>query len=180
MYTPTTLLEIDAEENKNNFSSKTDVDQAEHEIGEDTLQTYETVIEEEPDYLSSLQEQARIQSLLKFGPRIREQVEDEFTAVILPKMEEILEELATEAGDDAVRYYGITEEPAKGYGERIFNVTDYRTGSDVVRFHVRRDNRPLEGHFFNFHYHVSKDSFKEHHTIGEIYWDKNTPPKWMA
>lgn len=182
MYTPTTLLEIEAEDNKNSLSSKADVDQAELSPTEQTLETYETVLVEdlEPDYLSELQEQAKVQSLLKFGPRIAEQVEDEFSEVILPKMEAVLEQLASEAGEDAVRYYGITEKPSKGYGERIFHVTDLRTDEDVVRFHVRRDNRPLEGYYFNFHYHLSKDDFKEHHTIGEIYWDKNTPPKWMA
>ncbi len=96
MYTPTTLLEIEAEDNKNSLSSKADVDQAELSPTEQTLETYETVLVEdsEPDYLSELQEQAKVQSLLKFGPRIAEQVEDEFSAVILPKMEAVLEQLA--------------------------------------------------------------------------------------
>src|SRR5690606_31223872 len=100
MYTPTTLLEIEAEDNKNSLSSKADVDQAELSPTEQTLETYETVLVEdlEPDYLSELQEQAKVQSLLKFGPRIAEQVEDEFSEVILPKMEAVLEQLASEAG----------------------------------------------------------------------------------
>lgn len=183
LYTPTSLLEIDAEDNKDTFSSKADVGQAtEVQARKATPESYENIpeLETEPDYLRELQEQAKIQSMLKFGPRIAEQVEDEFSAVILPKMESVLEKLAMEAGDKVVRYYGITEQPAKGYGERIFHVTDYRTEEDVVRFHVRRDNRPLEGYYFNFHYHLHKDDFKEHHNLGEIYWDKNTPPKWMA
>lgn len=180
MYTPTALLET--EDTGNNHTPKTDVGQADVKINDQSLEDYETYAQETeaPDYLKELQHQAKVQSFLKFGPRIKEQVEDEFTAVILPKMETVLEELANDAGEEAVRYLGITEKPSQGYGERIFHVTDFRTDEDVVRFHVRRDNRPLDGHYFNFHYHLSKDGFKEHHTIGEIYWDKNTPPKWMA
>ena len=184
MYTPTALLEVEAEESKNNLATKADIDQAEQQTRVETYETYETyepVLEEtEPDYIKLLQEQARIQSLAKFGPRITERVGDEFMEVILPKMESVLESLAEEAGEDVARYYEITEKPARGYGERIFHVTDQRTGKDVIWFHVRRDNRPLEGYYFNFHYHVWKDGFQEHHELGEIFWDKNTPPKWMT
>lgn len=181
MYTPTALLEVDADNNKSNLS-KTDYNQETFASTEQAIEVedYHSVIqEEENDYLTQLQEQAKVQSLLKFGPRITDQVGDEFTTVILPQMEVVLEDLFAEAGED-VPYYGITENPAQGYGERIFNVTDLRTGDDLARFHVRRDNRPLDGHYFNFHYHLSKDGFKEHHNLGDIYWDKNTPPKWMA
>lgn len=181
MYTPTALLEVDADENKNDLSAKADYNQETLTIAEQAIEDYQaTILEEETDYLTDLQEQARIQSLLKFGPRIAEQVEDEFTAVILPKMEAVLENLFAEADEEEVPYYGITENPAKGYGERIFNVSDLRNGEELARFHVRRDNRPLDGHYFNFHYHLSNDNFKAHHNLGEIYWDKNTPPKWMA
>lgn len=179
MYTPTALLEVDAEESKNNLSEKTDVDQEVHQPDIANLGNYETILEE-PDYIKILQEQARNYSLQKFGPRIREQVGDEFMDVILPKMEEVIERLVAEGGEDSARYYEITEKPAKGYGERIFHVTDQRTGKDLIWFHVRRDNRPLEGYYFNFHYHLSKDGYQEHHELGEIYWDKNTPPKWMS
>ncbi len=180
MYTPTALLEVDADDNKDDFSSKADYNQEALASTEQAIEDYHSVIyEEETDYLVQLQEQAKAQSLLKFGPRITDQVGDEFSAVILPQIEAVLEDLYVAAGDEAP-YYGITENPAKGYGERIFNVTDLRTGDDLARFHVRRDNRPLDGHYFNFHYHLNKDGFKEHHDLGEIYWDKNTPPKWMA
>lgn len=183
MYTPTTLLEIDAEGSKSGTSSNTDLNQNELTKTEQALEDYQTVINDkivEEDYLSQLQEQAKMQSLLKFGPRIAEQVEDEFSAVILPQMEAILEDLYAEAGEEVAPYYAISEKPAKDYGERIFNVTDGLTGNDIAKFHVRRDNRPLDGYYFNFHYHLNKDGFKNHHNIGDIYWDKNTPPKWMA
>lgn len=179
-YTPTTLLET--EDNASNLSPKTDVRQAEIKEKSQTRAPDETRIEEtvETDYLRELQNQAKVQSFLKFGPRIKERVEDEFTGVILPEIEDVLENLANEKGEETVRYLEITEQPAKGYGERIFHVTDARKDEDFIRFHVRRENRPFEGYYFNFHYHLYKDDFKEHHNLGEIYWDKNTPPKWMA
>lgn len=179
MYTPTALLEIDAEESKNNLTSKSDINQDEETITEQAMEAYDDRLEQEVDYLRVLQDQAKEQSLLKFGPRIANQVEDEFNTAILPQMEKVLEDLFASKTDEA-SYFGVTEQPAKGYGERIFNVTDLRSGEDIARFHVRRDNRPLDGHYFNFHYHLSEDGFKKHHTLGEIYWDKNTPPKWMA
>ncbi|MHA6250524.1 YpjP family protein [Oceanobacillus sp. CAU 1775] len=175
-YTPAALLDIHGEDNKNNLSSKSDSVTVEKQQVSD----YQTTLQEEVDYLASIQAQAKAQSLLKFGPRIAEQVEDEFISIILPQIETVLADLFAEADEDTVPYYGITENPANGYGERIFNVTDLRTEEDLAKFHVRRDNRPLDGYYFNFHYHLSNDGFKEHHHIGDIYWDKNTPPKWMA
>lgn len=180
MYTPTDLLDVEAESSKNNLSSKSNYDSVTATVEGQRIDFQTSVQETEVDYLASIQAQAKAQSLLKFGPRIAEQVEDEFTEVILPQIETVLANLFDEADKDTVPYYGITENPAEGYGERIFNVTDLRTNTDLAKFHVRRDNRPLDGHYFNFHYHLSKDEFKEHHHIGDIYWDKNTPPKWMA
>ncbi|RST59128.1 hypothetical protein D5F11_013430 [Siminovitchia terrae] len=123
---------------------------------------------------------AREQAMAKLGPRILKQVEDEFLEGILPEMEEVLSSLLIEAGPQEAVYFKITDQPSYGYGERIFHIYDVRSEEDVARFHVRRDKRPLEGYWFNFHYHLSKDNFEKHHQIGEIYWSKNTPPKWMA
>ncbi|MBD8007101.1 YpjP family protein [Bacillus norwichensis] len=123
---------------------------------------------------------AREQAMAKLGPRILKQVEDEFIEGILPGMEEVLSSLLIEAGSHETAHFQITDQPSSGYGERIFHVYDVRNEKDVARFHVRRDKRPLEGYWFNFHYHLSKDNFEKHHEIGEIYWSKNTPPKWMA
>ncbi|WP_047980313.1 YpjP family protein [Ornithinibacillus contaminans] len=140
---------------------------------EETLD--ETV--EETDILSTFTEKAKYQSLTKFGPKISEKVVDEFTQVILPNMELAL---ASIIENEDNTYLAITEEPSDGYGERIFNVTNSLTNEAIAKFHVRRENRPLDGYWFNFHYHVKADNFEKHHTLGEIYWDKNTPPKWMA
>ncbi|HLQ71498.1 MAG TPA: YpjP family protein, partial [Bacillota bacterium] len=146
----------------------------------------ETHAENEPDlkgdtdYVQLLTDKAIEQTIAKLGPKITEKVEDDFMESILPAMESVLETVLTEAGEDALPYYAITEEPAKGVGERIFHVYDFHNEKDVARFDVRRDNRPQEGYWFNFHYHLSADNFEYHHEIGEIYWNKNMPPKWMS
>lgn len=136
--------------------------------------------EEKESKTALLAKQAREQTITKLGPRILEQVEDDFMEVILPTMEEVLTSLLVEAGPQEVPYFMITDQPADGYGEKIFHVYDVRNDMDIARFHVRRDKRPTEGYWFNFHYHLSKDHFEKHHEIGEIYWSKDDPPKWMA
>ncbi|WP_026571717.1 MULTISPECIES: YpjP family protein [Sediminibacillus] len=130
--------------------------------------------------IASFTEQAAERTAAKLGPRIYPKVEDEFTSNILPVLQQVVHDILTEAGDDKIPYFVITEQSGSGYGERIFNIHDYQTDEDVAKFHVRRDNRPGEGYWFNFHYHLNRDGFEGHYTIGEIYWDKNTPPKWMA
>lgn len=132
------------------------------------------------NYVHILTEEAKEKTLMKLGPKIAERVEDDFTTDILPSIEAALERVLTDDQDDDYTYYGISSGPTRGYGERIFNVYDYRTNEEIAQFHVRRDNRPLEGYYFNFHYHTKNDQFEEHHHIGDIYWDKNEPPKWMS
>ncbi|WP_339226253.1 YpjP family protein [Oceanobacillus sp. FSL K6-2867] len=186
MYSPTALLEIDAEENEDAFSSGADINNLSSPVTELREEIDYTItapiVETNPKEMAvrELTQMAREQAITKFGPKIANQVETEFTDIILPNIEAVLASILDESGTDNYAYFAITENPAEGYGERIFNVYDERRGKDIAKFHVRRDNRPLEGHYFNFHYHVSSDGFKEHHDIGEIYWDKNTPPKWMA
>lgn len=97
------------------------------------------------------------------------------TSEILPKIEEVVTDLLVNAGDEEVPYLEITEEPTAGYGEKIFNVYNQRTKEEIARFHVRRDKRPGEGYWFNFHYHLKDDQFVKHHQIGEVFWEKNTP-----
>ncbi|QKY71753.1 hypothetical protein Len3610_15470 [Lentibacillus sp. CBA3610] len=132
------------------------------------------------DPMLVLSEKATEQAMLKMGPRIANKVEDELQEDILPKIEEALHHILKETATEDFQYYSITEQPSQGFGERIFNIYDERNGKDIARFDVRREKRPAEGYWFNFHYHVSSDGFEKHHDIGEIYWDKNIPPKWMA
>lgn len=123
---------------------------------------------------------AKEQTIVKMGPRIIEKVDEDMTRDILPKIEEIVESILGDLEEEDLPYYEISEELVPGYGEKIFNLHNYKTGEEIARFHVRRDKRPGEGYWFNFHYHLSDDDFVKHHSIGEIYWEKNTPPKWMS
>ncbi|BAC15116.1 hypothetical conserved protein [Oceanobacillus iheyensis HTE831] len=178
MYSPTTLLEVDAQKENGSVSSSSNADQ---ETVARTIEIQDDIATTEEDLdtaLNRLMSQAQEQSMIKFGTKIATKVEDEFNQEILPKIEEVLHTLLEET-ETAYAFLSITEDPSSGYGERIFNVYDEKTKQHVAKFHVRRDNRPLEGHYFNFHYHLSTDKFKVHHDIGDIYWDKNTPPKWM-
>ncbi|TMW70481.1 hypothetical protein FGB90_17500 [Alteribacter natronophilus] len=132
------------------------------------------------DVIDRITEEAREHTLRKLGPKISRQIEDEVMSAIMPNMEDVLNTIIEEAGEDRYSGFTVSEEPSAGYGERIFNIHDTETDEDVAKFHVRRDNRPRDGYWFNFHYHLSRDNFEEHHQLGEVYWDKNTPPKWMS
>ncbi len=169
LYTPTYL--IADEENNEVVSPKG------HDHSEIDVEVVSNEDDEDIDVISTFTEKAKQQSLTKFGPKISEKVEVEFNQIILPKIEQAL---VTILENEDTSYVSITEQPSNGYGERIFNIYNELTKEDIAKFHVRRDNRPLEGYWFNFHYHVKEDNFETHYTLGEIYWDKNTPPKWMA
>ncbi|GAB3049618.1 YpjP family protein [Virgibacillus ainsalahensis] len=179
LYTPTAFLPTEAEESNEPENTNEGVSNTVEAVETDASIAVE-LENDEADAISTITEKAKKQTLLKLGPKIANQVEDEFSAVILPKMEQVLKTIMSEAGEDEVAFYEISEDPSPGVGERIFNIYDYRSEEKIAKFHVRRDNRPMEGYWFNFHYHLSDDNFAEHHEIGEIYWDKNIPPKWMA
>jgi hypothetical protein len=170
LYTPTYLI---ADEENNGVVTPEDKDHS----GINVEVVSDEKEKEDIDVISTFTEKAKQQSLAKFGPKISEKVELEFNEIILPKIELALETILE---NEDTTYVSITEQPSNGYGERIFNIYNELTKEDIAKFHVRRDNRPLEGHWFNFHYHVKDDQFESHHTLGEIYWDKNTPPKWMS
>ncbi|MEN2767011.1 YpjP family protein [Ornithinibacillus xuwenensis] len=172
LYTPTYLI---ADEENNEVVSPEEGTQ--NDLTAEILSTQEAVELVQESEITTFTEMAKQQSLAKFGPKISEKVEDEFTQVILPNIEHALETILEKQD---VAYISITEQPSSGYGERIFNVYNELLKEDIAKFHVRRDNRPQDGYWFNFHYHLKEDNFEKHHALGEIYWDKNTPPKWMA
>lgn len=131
-------------------------------------------------FMQDLLKQAELQSYQKFGTRIKPVIENEFREVILPNIEAALEETAAQFPEDDLQNLTITEQPGKGLSEKIFNIKNAETGKDILRFHVRRENPPQAGYWFNFHYHTYHDEYQTHHDLGSIYWDKNTPPKWMS
>ncbi|MFN7250011.1 MAG: YpjP family protein [Anaerobacillus sp.] len=138
------------------------------------------IVDIHEQFISYVSEQAKRQSLEKFGPKIADAVGDEFLEVILPKIEEVIRDLANQAREEELVSFEVSEKPSNGYGEKIFHIFNQQTGLDVARFHVRRVNHPREGHSFNFHYHLVNDQFEQHFDLGDIYWAKNTPPKWMS
>ncbi|MFS0781509.1 YpjP family protein [Bacillus sp. 1P06AnD] len=124
--------------------------------------------------------QAEETSYVKFGERIKPKIEDEFTTIILPEMQKAIASYIEKCPEQDLTHLAISQKPASGYGEKIFNVYNEKTGEDIIRFHVRRENPPQQGFWFNFHYHTDMDKFVAHHDLGSIYWDKNTPPKWST
>lgn len=143
--------------------------------------TYQVSLDEpiqsiEDAFISS----ARELSYEKFGEKIGPFITNEFDDVIFPKIDEVIRMTLNDANDLHKQRLAISEKPAGNYSEKIFHVFNEETREDLIRFHVRTDKRPQDGYFFNFHYHVAKDGFSSHHTLGDIYWSKNTPPKWLS
>ncbi|MHA6260850.1 YpjP family protein [Sporosarcina sp. CAU 1771] len=125
-------------------------------------------------------ETAKQQAYVKFGSKIGPVIGDEFDEVIFPKIDEAIRMTLLDTNDIQKRRLAISEKPAGNYSEKIFHVVDMDLNKDVIRFHVRTEKRPQDGFFFNFHYHISEDNFATHYSIGDIYWSKNTPPKWLS
>ncbi|RBP89097.1 YpjP-like protein [Cytobacillus firmus] len=132
------------------------------------------------DFIRQMLIEAEVQSYEKFGAKIGPVIEDEFNDVILPNIEKAIQEVAVQFPEESLAQLKVTETPGGGLSEKIFHITNSKANEDVIRFHVRRDHPPQQGYWFNFHYHTHHDNFQAHHELGSIYWDKNTPPKWMS
>lgn len=139
----------------------------------------ESIKEAEINISNMIVDQAKASTYSKLGPKITHQVEDQLIEVVFPNLEQTLEKMVQPYECEG-SYLGLIDEPSSGYGEKIFTLYDYRADEAIARFDVRRVNRPLEGYWFIFHYHLKEDDFEEHYPLGDIYWDKNTPPKWQS
>ncbi|REB07229.1 hypothetical protein DVB69_10290 [Sporosarcina sp. BI001-red] len=115
----------------------------------------------------------------KFGSKIGPFIEDEFDEVIFPQIEQVIRDKIG-AHVQMNRKLAISEHPSGGTAEKIFNIKDVDADKNLLLFHVRTEKRPQDGYFFNFHYHLSEDDYQTHHTLGDVYWSKNTPPKWLS
>ncbi|WAA11071.1 YpjP family protein [Fervidibacillus albus] len=152
----------------------------------DSDDEYTPVVEEEEESPLSYRERFLAETFLigeqkameKFGPKIAPVIENEFQQVILPKIEETIREISDQFSDDQLADLTVSEVPGGGVSEKIFHIYHKETGRDIIRFHVRRELKPLEGYWFEFHYHTYHDSFQTHYELGRIFWDKNTPPNW--
>lgn len=115
----------------------------------------------------------------KFGSKIGPVIENEFDDVIFPQIEQVIREKIGEHVQ-MNRKLAISEHPSGGTAEKIFNIKDVEADKNLLLFHVRTEKRPQDGYFFNFHYHLPEDDYQTHHTLGDVYWSKNTPPKWLS
>ncbi|MCM3709632.1 YpjP family protein [Sporosarcina luteola] len=128
----------------------------------------------------ALMHPAKELAYLKFGSRIGPVIQNEFDSIILPKIEEVIQQTVASAGGLENSMLSITETPSGDYAEKMFHVSNKDDNKDLIRFHVRTEKRPLDGYYYNFHYHTAEDGFTVHHSLGDIYWSKNTPPKWLS
>nr|WP_088006295.1 YpjP family protein [Indiicoccus explosivorum] len=154
---------------------------------ENFTEAYEAVWTDPSEYwitdelvLENLYQSAEQQAHIKFGSRIGPVIGPDFDRQIFPKMQEVIQEQLTFLDSESLKRLAVSENPSGNYSEKIFHIFDEETGDDVIRFHVRTEKRPLEGYSFNFHYHTAEDGFQTHYTVGDIFWSKNTPPKWLS
>ncbi|WP_419962133.1 YpjP family protein [Psychrobacillus sp. BM2] len=137
------------------------------------------IADESVDY-GNMADAAREQAYIKFGNRIGPVIQHEFDDVIFPKIQEAIDITIAKATDQKITHLAISEQPSGDYHEKIFNIYNDSTKKDLIRFHVRTDKKPQEGYYFNFHYHLAEDKYSKHYVLGDIYWSKNTPPKWLS
>lgn len=162
----------------------TTADRAEKSASVETsyIDTLESPLDEEAErekFIGRAMQEAEQQSFQKFGNKIGPVIEDEFRQSILPNIEKAIEMVALQFPGEKLNSLRITEMPGGGESEKIFHIIG-DNGKDIIRFHVRRDQPPKEGFWFNFHYHTYHDSFQTHYQLGNIFWAKNTPPKWKS
>lgn len=131
-------------------------------------------------FIHSVYQSAEEQSYLKFGSRIGPVIQDEFQTMILPNIQRAIDVHLANLDTGKLKKLAISEKPSGDYAEKIFHVYNTETNKDEIRFHVRTENKPQLGYSFNFHYHLAEDDFQKHITLGDIYWSKNTPPKWLS
>lgn len=182
-YVPPLDLEFNAETNSKetepdkNTTENSNTYPYEPSIYLDDIEEYEIT---EPDPAEQLIEDAKGQMIGKLGPRIHTQLYDEISEQVLPNLELVVSNLIDVNSPDHQFNLSIIENRVPGYGEKIFDLYDEESDSIIAKFHVRRENRPLDGYWFNFHYHLAQDQFETHYEFADVYWSKDTPPKWMS
>lgn len=148
-------------------------EQYEHKPIEPVLLTKESVTQQ-------FIEAAREQAYVKFGSRIAPKIEGQFEEIVFPKMEEAIALTVERMSDTDLSQLAMTEKPSGAYAEKIFHIYNTQTDEDIIRFHVRTDKRAQDGYYYNFHYHTVEDNFTAHYTLANIFWAKDTPPKWLS
>ncbi|KIL47991.1 YpjP family protein [Jeotgalibacillus campisalis] len=172
MVTPQDLL---ADQPKNDSQSPKTFSSMESE----TVITESVItVSSKEETIEALMDEARNITSEKLGERVMPRIEREFQGMVLPEMERVISDLVHDYKFSDYHHLSISPAVGKGDGERIFHIMDGRTKEDVLCFHVRRDQPPLEGFTFNFHYHTLEDQYESHNMLSSIYWGKDTPPKF--
>ncbi|WP_242009749.1 YpjP family protein [Halalkalibacter nanhaiisediminis] len=122
--------------------------------------------------------QAHEQSMRKFGDTISGKISNPFEESILPLLQTVIRETTKTLPEEEWAHLKVSTNPAGGLGEKILHLYNEENGKDIFRFHVRRDQPPKQGYYFNFHYHTYLDHYENHHNLGTIYWGKDMPPRW--
>lgn len=125
-------------------------------------------------------QRAKEQSYLKFGSSIEDRISPIFEGTVLDSLEEAITQSVNNLSVEEQQQLQVTNHPSSGRGEKILHVFSQKTGEDIIRFHVRRDQPPKQGHWFNFHYHIASDNYEHHYPLATIYWGKDVPPLWKA
>ncbi|MDX8046399.1 YpjP family protein [Gracilibacillus sp. S3-1-1] len=181
LYVPPIYIDADADVGKDIGSSTDRAKPVEKDPIIGSLTEENVVLENSNQlYLRELNNLAKNQLQAKLGTKISAKIDTEVTHMVVPNLETVLEELYEEFGEAESQYLMIADEPSDGYGERIFNLYHSKEKENVAKFHVNRLKKPQDGYYFQFHYHLQDDQFEAHLPIAEVYWGKNTPPKWMA
>lgn len=149
-------------------------------ISSDAHDYEQVTITDESSVYENMADAAKEQAYIKFGNRIGPVIQHEFDDIIFPKMQEAIDMTIAKATDEKITRLAISEQPSGDYHEKIFNIYNDSTKKDLIRFHVRTDKKPQDGYYFNFHYHLAEDKYSKHYVLGDIYWSKNTPPKWLS
>ncbi|QGH33011.1 hypothetical protein GI584_02630 [Gracilibacillus salitolerans] len=182
LYVPPIYINADVDLGKKDLEPSEDRPKQVDEEGIEDSITEENLILEDSNqlYLQELNHLAKDQVQAKLGTKISAKINNDVNQVVLPNLVMVLDKLYEEIGEDESQYLMVAEEPSAGYGERIFNLYNVKEKENVAKFHVNRLRRPQDGYYFQFHYHLQDDQFEEHFPIGEVYWGKDTPPKWMS
>ncbi len=170
-----TLQEKNEVKQNDSLGSKQDYQIGNSTLSEDPRQhlSFNTINNE---FILSAKEMA----YMKFGSKIGPVISSEFDDKIFPGIQDAIETTLSTGSDLHIQPFILSERPAGGHAEKIFHIQNVDTRRDLIRFHIRTENRPKEGYYFNFHYHIAEDSFVSHYTIGDIFWSKNRPPKWLT
>lgn len=182
LYVPPISIDadVDKEEIKPAETDAKPVAESAYDIEKPALEETSDIQETNSLYLQELNQAAKEQVLTKIGTKMVRKIDSELDKEILPNLELVLDSLYEEIGLENSQYLMIEDTPALGYGERIFNLYDAKMKQDIAKFHVNRIKKPQDGYYFQFHYHLKSDQFENHYPFGEIYWGKDTPPKWMS